>query len=400
MIKLDRYNYVRTIITFIFILSFAFSTAINNISFVFLILISLIHRKKRSVSKINFKSLFFIIPLLAIFYFFMDILLAGNIENDYNIILVYFILFGSPILFWGDEQYVSQFKRIFVITFGLILLFTYFGIIKHYFHYGEFNFYKVGGNVKNFMFFERLYFGLFSIIATIFIIDIFKNRERTKYLLIFIVFVTNFIISSRLSFGIILILILVQLIFDLKQKKSFKYIIIGVLLFTGVVIVGIKNVGFKKRAFLDSKSYTEFITNVKINEPRYAIWKSALILNDNTSFNKLVGFDSENELLENLMVSYDENIFIKSKRKWFIQERHNTHNQFIFIYLLHGSVGLGLFIAIFVSLFLYVKKNNLTSFYLLFSTVLFLNIENGFERQYGVYLLSICIGMLVSNKNK
>lgn len=393
--KKNTINYLRILFSFSFLLSFPFSSAINNISYGLLMATSIFilfkNKQTIKISRLGYISIFVVLLLI------LDILFLGNISKDYNTIFRYLILLTSPLLFYGDKHSNFQFKKIYLISYGVFFLIAVFDIFNHFLEFNNFSFYKGVVKVKDAFFFERLYFGLFSVLAAIISSDIFKNKYLKKYTVLLLILLINFIIATRLAFLIVFAILISQAIIDAKRislKKTFISGAILLIVFIGLISI---NEGFRSRFLLNSKSYDEFVLKFKINEPRYAIWKCAfLISTDNPEFNKLTGFSSNDQLFKNLFGCYEKHVYIEAKRNWFLRDKLNTHNQFIHFYLLHGIVGLSFIVLLIFSFLLY--NHNVLSLYLLLSIVLFCTIESFIFRQIGVYLISVSLYLLLNNR--
>ena len=392
--KTSYLNFWRTLLSLAFIISFPFSTAVNNISYVLLLLISLILsiKKKTSVklTKLN------IISVLVVVYLILDIILSGGFIKDSETILRYLVLLSSTLIFFDDRKFLFLFKKVYLIIYGVFSIFIIYNLIEHYIEFDKFILHKSSVNVEQVLFFERLYFGLFSTIASIITCSIFKKHKTFKFGLLIYILLINFVIATRLAFILVSLIGLSQIIFEIKSVLSLKRIILFTFTFSLFLGLFSINDGFKKRFLLNSESYTDFILKFKINEPRYAIWKCTKTISlHNEKFNILYGYASNIELFDNLFQCYEEHVYIKEKREWFLRDKLNTHNQFIHIFLLHGLFGFLLIIVLLGILLAY--KNDLNSLYLLTTIIMFGMIESFIFRQIGVYLIAICFGLLTEN---
>ena len=386
---------LRILFSFAFLISFPFSTAINNIAFGVLISLSiylLIIRKH----KLQFTRLGYI-SIGVVLFLILDIAFFGDITEDIDTILRYLILLSSSIFFVGDESFILKFKKIYLIVYGFFFCIILYNLIGHYLEFNQFILHKSLVNVEKVLFFERLYFGLFSTIAAIIACSIFREAYVIKFIILISILLITFMIATRLAFLLLICIFISQIINDYRIIFSKKVILPGALLILVFFSLASVNGGFKKRFLFQSKSYNDFVENFKINEPRYAIWKCAKIISiENTRFNKIIGFSRNSELFDNLFQCYEEHIYIKNKREWFLRDKLNTHNQFIHVFLLHGGIGIGLIILMFIAFFRY--KKNIISIYLLLTIILFSMIESFIFRQIGVYLIFVCFSLLATKK--
>ena len=385
---------LRGLFSFVFLISFPFSTAINNIAFGLLMAIStyLLIRKK---SKLQFTSLGYI-SIGVVVFLISDIVFFGSISQDIDNILRYFVLLISPMLFLGDKEFAVQFKKIYLFVYGIFFCIILYNLFQHYLEFNQFVLHKSSVNVGKSLFFERLYFGLFGTIAAIITCSLFKKAYMIKYIILISILLIDFMIATRLAFFMLILIIVSQVIIDSKFIFSKKILLPAVLLIIVFVSLASVNNGFKKRFFFQSTSFDDFVENFKINEPRYAIWKCARLISlENSDFDKTFGFSGNPELFSNLFQCYEEHVYIKEKRAWFLRDKLNTHNQFIHIFLLHGLIGLTLTIFMFTMFFVY--KKDLISIYLLLTIIMFGMIEIFIFRQIGMYLIFICFSLLSNN---
>ncbi|SHI66968.1 hypothetical protein SAMN04488096_103252 [Mesonia phycicola] len=380
---------IKNALVVIFILSIFFSNAINNISFFILLGISIFEIAKKK--KIEFNKLYFFLVFVFL-YLILEIVLFGDFTEDSQIILRYLLLAVFPLLFYADKHFLSSFKKCYLIAYSVFLVVIFYGVILNYINFQEFNFYTTGKNIKNFLYIERLYFGLSSMIAGVFIIDVFKEKIKIKYVLLSLVFLANFLISSRLSTLFLIFLIFIQCFKNFNLKLSYK----NILAFIGILVIGFffisKNKGIKERLFLNVSNLDEFIEEVKIKEPRFAIWRCVANLKNKEEFNSLIGYKTDLQIENDLIKCYSETIYIKDKREWFVKNKYNSHNQFFYIYLLHGAIALILFI-LFLLVAPFINKSSSVTFFSII-VISFLFIENPFFRQIGVYLIGICLSLL------
>ncbi len=375
---------------FVFLITLFKGSAINNISYVLILIITFLTSERKSFKIKPPKSFKTVILLITICYLIFDLSVLGSFQENTKLLARYLVLFTAPLLFLNANS--ESFKKIYLMAYTVFFCLTIYSIVTNYVTYNAFNFYKFGGNAKDYMFIERLYFGFMSVLASIFIIDRFKVKIALKYSLLISVLLVIFLIASRFAFFVIFLLLFNQIRKDFKNNISFVKIGVGILFISVLFLLGLRNEGFKKRLFLNSNSVENFILNIKINEPRHAIWKSSLTLVKQNDFDKLTGFRSITELRILLVESYKKNVYIKSKRDWFVQKKFNTHNQYLFVFLLNGGLGLMLLL---ISLGLLYFYNNLElAKSISFLVILFFLIENPFNRQIGTYLVTICVALI------
>ncbi|MDF0714768.1 hypothetical protein PY092_01290 [Muricauda sp. 334s03] len=371
----------------------AFSTALNNICFVLLIACGLYYTAKEGINvRLSRTS---ILSIVIVALLLIDIVVFAETPKDYKVGLRYLILLCTPIiLMGGGKRFFKRFLMAYLLAYAVVFLFVIVGIVSNYWQYGEFNFYKFGGNTQSFLIFERLYFGFMSMIAAVFVYMLCKTNLKMKYVLLAAIFIVNFILASRLSFLFLTVFLVYNIYVDLKSKISFKHIFILLMALSVLTVIGLKNEGFKKRFFLNSSSIDNYMLQLKIHEPRYAIWRCAFqIAGKEWGKSHFIGLDTERELQEKLVDCYGKTIYIKDKRAWFVKARYNTHNQFLHTYLMHGIIGIVL-VLILILVYAYSYRGILPSMWLLFLIIVFSLVENVLMRQVGVFLLATCFAVL------
>ncbi|CAA9199717.1 hypothetical protein FLA105534_02743 [Flavobacterium bizetiae] len=163
-------------------------------------------------------------------------------------------------------------------------------------------------------------------------------------------------------------------------------------------MIVLTNKNISERFFVKS-NLEESLKVASDYEPRIVIWNCAYSMTKKSDYNSLIGFKGYKEISNNFLECYANTIENISKKEYFLTEKFNSHNQFIDLYLIGGLIGLGLFVAFFIKLFIEVRKNFFQTA-IIVSFLLFFCVENIFYRQFGCYLVGIFILILSHIKTK
>ncbi len=370
------------------IFSIPFSKAIPNIILVIIFFIYVI-----DFNKIKALGLGISCRILATLFFFLILksILFGFFIEDFSYYVFYLIIIFCSMLFLRINNF-KILKIVMLISIKLSVIISILKIATYYFSYKHLPF-NDGWAVNQILVLERPYAGFFSLIAIVLSFDLYKNSNKFKilYLLSFILStIFIFIISARISILSLIIVFIVYLFFYLKSFMEHKVIlVVGVS--SILVITLLLNKNLTRRFFLN-KDITTTYQIAKSSEPRVIIWNCAYKITQSENFNSLIGLSSHNEVKLKLTDCYGKSIDNVSKRKWFLSNQFNTHNQFIHFYLIGGILSFILFI-IFVIYSFYVIRSNFYGLSLMIVITLFLLVENLFQRQFGIYtfILSYCI---------
>ena len=231
--------------------------------------------------------------------------------------------------------------------------------------------------------FERPYLGFFSVINVILAYYFFTLKKQWLYLLpILMSLILIIVISARLSF-IIVILILLALILQQIKKKAIILIPLILMVFLSSIYLVFQKNSLTQRFYAINK------------DARSIIWKGA-IEQLNTTKNYFFGNGGQKEIRDNLLEYYKNTaVFVYPPEKdRFVRVNYNTHNQFLNEFIRGGAIGLLLFMFPFLNLFYKNVINfNIISIFLLFSIFSFCFVENILERQKGIYLLALILGI-------
>lgn len=376
----NRFEFVFSLL----ILFLPFSKAIPNIIFAILLIMVIIDYKK-----IIIKDLIFSLKILDFLLMFLMLksLIFGFFIEDFAYYRFFLIIISISILFLRIKN-IRILKQAILLSVNLSLLFSIYKIGVYYVNYKYLPF-NDGWAVNKILILERPYAGFFSLISIIISLDLFKTKNVYRGLYILSAIISLFflfIISARIS---ILSLILIGILYFIFYiKKGIKYKIIMILI--TITILGsafLLNQNLAKRFFLKDNYKTSYLI-AKNSEPRVVIWSCAKKMVASKEFNDFFGSASYVEIYSKLTSFYGSSIDNIQKRSWFLDQKYNTHNQFLDIYLIGGFICFCVFILFIVSSF-YISRNNFFGLSIMITLTLFLMVENLFQRQFGVFIFII-----------
>ncbi len=370
------------------ILTLPFSKAIPNLIFAVLFLMFLIEFNKQELKKIS-------VPLIIVngllIFLIVKSLVFGFILEDYSYYRFFLIIIIISILFIKVKNFLFI-KKALLIAVNLSLLFSIYKIALYYlnYHYMPFN---DGWAVNRILIQERPYAGFFSLICIIISFDLMSKAGSYKVLYFLSILISTFflfIISARISILSLFLIGVIYFIFFFQKRIRFKaLLIISITMILASAIFFNENLS--KRFFLKDNLQTSYAI-AKDSEPRVVIWSCAKKMILSPDFNNFIGNASYNETYSKLTNLYDTSIDNVQKRRWFLNQQYNTHNQFIDFYLIGGILGFSIFI-LFIAISFYCSKNNFFAISIMISLTLFLMVENMLQRQFGVFIfiLTYCL---------
>lgn len=370
-----------------------FSMAIPNIMLIVLIFLFILKEKKIWVNK------YLLICILFTVFLISKPLLNNNfIENlPY---LKFYLLFIILTFLAVNVSNMSIVKKGFILGVFLASVISLIKITAFFFNSGSL---PMGNSeeVKQLLLISRPYFGFMSLMASFYVYESFLKEGIKPYKKVSVIFLISFflffifLIVSRLSMILASIFVLMILMKSSSLLKKIFYFL-SIIVFMAVLID--KNEAIKERFHIEGH-YNETINRIKNQEPRFVIWNCALRQTKNSDFSFILGYSDLKQIQNNLNNCYSEIIENLSKRKYYLDVKFNTHNQFIDVFLQGGIIGLSLFCTIFLVSFYYIRKNKLI-FFLIIGFVLFCFVENLFQRQIGTYLLAVFIPISFLNNTK
>lgn len=371
------------IILLLLIAIFPFSLALSNILLVVsvvLILINLILSKK----KISFNTPL-ILFTVSLGFILLTCAFQGSFEANKNIWkFVPILLLGFLSICQLDRLDFKKFKDLSILSCGLYIVYA---LINTVLFYIEHQYLPFGNNheINEVITIHRPYLGFYVLLNIYFCFDQYLKTNNRFYFIPFVLFIGFLIlILARLSILTLVISFLVYLLFYAKWPLKNKAITLA----SGITIIGlftVLNPKFTER--MNHQSWENFVDY----EPRFIIWKSVKNITSNEDFNPLLGYGNENLIEEYLVINYADLISKDDKREYYLAERFNTHSQFLNYLILGGYLQIILFVGFFISLFIYFRKEYLSTI-ILISFVLFLNVENLFVRQFGCFLFILYLG--------
>ncbi|QAA82186.1 hypothetical protein EI546_10830 [Aequorivita sp. H23M31] len=383
--------------------------ALPNILLIILLVTFPFIIKKSDFKKIKILPIAIFTLLFA--YLCFNSLVAGRWTEDFNIIKKVLIALGLAILYIPVTDFDSTWGRAAKIKMAIILsslaaiAFSVYNFVLITDATGSF---ALGNSpqVVESLLIDRLYLGLLSTFSILISFQSIKKdfHPNNNYHLanIFINLLFIVLIASKIAGISLFILLLIRQFYG--QRKAWKMII------AGIAIVAIGGLVFLMKSEspnpLDPdknpKTSLALIENTRTYELRAVVWECVANIISEEGFTWTGdGFEAtENKLLS----CYDSQITEPIKRFNFLNQKYNTHNQFLDFYLSAGFIALLLFVVFIVVSFITVRKQFVPTA-MLAILIMYSFLENVFHRQIGAYYIGFIViiiitsALTVENKN-
>ncbi len=322
-------------------------------------------------------SIPFIISMFLMFTTKNYVLFVDYIEKKTAIILL-------PFVFLTIFQTKKQLKLgvgLFVLSSLFALFFTLYNLFEIYPNYLSFN----RELFEEASVFQHLYFGIYQLVALVFLIEFFRDHPyKILFYLFILLFSLGVIIStSRISY-ILYVLIVVLYITKLFSTRNIIILLITISsVFTYVLSVNTAMQQKFSRAFV-------YKTN-----PRLIIWNNTYMVLKNTEnpvFGVGVDYYKEGSKDPYWLRGYADDL--KENYKGLLG--YNSHNQFFEFVLLTGFFGILYFLLILYTFYKTLKTKNIFLISLMLIITLFSSVENILDRQYGVILYVMLMSIVYS----
>lgn len=335
------------------------------------------------------------IVFLGIFvlYLLLNSSITGRINEDIDVISKVIAAWGLAILYIpvSDSKKIKT-AIIFSALAAIVFSVYNFVIIAH-----ETGSFALGDSpqVVESLLIDRIYLGMlcvFSILISVQAITKIYHPLNSYYLgniIINVVFLL--LIASKVSIIALLGLLLLNQFYG--KQKIWKYAIV---FFAFLGIFGIFYLLKNKENPEVQKTLPTFVTSFVSESMTYEIrattWECMNDIRKNSSPG-FFGFGFE-KTEEKLLDCYETNILDEGKRKEFLNNRYNAHNQYLDFYLSAGFLSILLFGIFIVGSLIAVRKNPY-AVSMLFLLVFYNFMENIFHRQMGAYYAGIIIIVLM-----
>lgn len=387
-------------------LFFAFFPIIpNSIKGLPVILLLLVGLYLRQKEKINWNL--FLINSSIFFLYIISFIYTQNISYGFKKIetalpfiiipLVFFVLMPKLNI---STQLKNRFSLIFILSsliFSLIVL-LFIVIDNTTVYYKDFYTNKFRIIVEDIPLigqhpiYASLYLGI-SLILIFYLIKqnhLIQNKSKTALLFIpgFFNILLLIMLSSR---GVILSLIFLIIIYLFKiiirERKIKQAIIIFCLISTSVIVLFVTN--RRMAEMINFETYSSLNSNYS-NSFRINIYKCSLNLLEKSIFLGYGVGDAQDEL---------DSCYISKNQLLLLEEKYNSHNQYLDFSIKLGLVGLFAFILLLITNYLHAKssKNELLMFLIIFYSLNFLT-ENILVRQSGLILFVFLLHFFYSKK--
>lgn len=380
------------------LLSLFFSMAIPNIILAILSIWTIIDYRKYRSLVLNFTFSSSAILLMLLTFLIVKSIFFGTILHDFKILKGFFLFFWLAIILKKVKDFNSFKVTVLwginaVIVCSVVLVSLFF--LRH-----RILPFSNTAEVNELLLLERPYIGFIAVLGLLLAIERVFISIKFKYFWIInsvLLFLFIILISARISIITLFFVATIYLFFYAKISLIKKVAsLISFIVFFGLIVATNKNIS--ERFFIKS-NLEESLKVASDYEPRIVIWNCAFSMTQKSDFNSFIGFDGYSTVSDNFLDCYSNTIENVSKKEYFLSEKFNSHNQFIDFYLIGGLIGLALFVAFFIKLFLEVRENFFQTA-IVASFLLFFCVENIFYRQFGCYLVGIFILTLSHVKNK
>lgn len=356
--------------------------------------------KKEDFKKLKSLPIFIFFGLCI--YLLINSLFAGRLQEDISIINKVMVALGLAVLYIPIADVNSSAGGAGKINSAIILsslaaiLFSVYNFVLITDATGHFSLGESPQVVESLLI-DRLYLGLLSTLSILISFQAIKKtyHPNNNYYLANILVNALFIVlmASKIAIVALFVVLLAKQFYG--QRKVWKAVIaLGAITAVIALFFVIKNETDFETSLKENKTNPPaFIENSLTYELRAVVWQCAQqIINEEEIALSGIGFYNTKE---KLVSCYDSQIINADKRKRFITERYNTHNQFLDFYISAGFIALLLFLVFISFSFLKVKKQ----FYptaMLVILVVYCMVENVFHRQIGAYYIGFILIALTS----
>lgn len=359
---------IKVIILLIWVFIMPFWIIISHVLMITIVLITFFQAHiEKSFTELFQRLKGYVLFFALYFWVFISSFATSTISQVFNSALDYSYLLFMPIVFVQLDnkkliKILTYFEKGLLVYFILFFTFTISNFLKFQPDYSFFKFMEI--NLE--LFWHTSYLSVF-----ILIIFISKIKEPIKNNLSLVLFyiaalIFMYVVNARIPFLVGILLVLTNFFRYLKNKLikiSFILLTIGfslALTFFFLVKEPLKN--NKNHNSIDSL------------DARTSIWKSSFTeIKNNIIFG--VGKDNTVDAISKSMSNFTATKF----------RNYNCHNQFLEIFLAHGTLAIILFIGILFTL--YNKKSIYAKSFVVTCVILFF-VESYLQRQAGMVLFT------------
>ena len=394
-IVLNKINYL--LLSF-YLVCLVFDFKIVNIALLLLLFTSVITiLKDRESIYNNFKENVVVYSVVLLFFLYQLLHGVFNFELSEKRIGLLFLFIGSLFVMTRILD-IRWFIKVFIGCLGLVVLGGCYNILNYYFQSEEFNL-VAGAHINPMLIVDRPYLGFLlgiGIVLGFFMYNLEKKIGNTNKFWLFIplIFFSYLIfVGNRVQLLSLIFLAFVYAFFYLKTTWK-KKLYFSTFFLLGILSVFTLSDTLKQRFALASFDNEEIINSLAEKEPRVIIWKCTKSIWLENSTNVFFGVGKVQILEDKLADCYDRKTINNRLRGYFLDALFNTHNQFLEYLVLTGTVGFGLFLSVFITLFIKVRTNFYSTalLCLLFN---FCCVENLFDIQLGSYFMGFTIGLIL-----
>lgn len=334
-------------------------------------------------------KLFYTLVLLFIFVL-LKVIYLDLFSEDYKYILKFLlliiVLFSINSL---DKNYKNTLIKILVYSVLISQIYSILHIV-YFFSSSDITFlgFKNFSYVNPAIGFERPYIGFLSAISVLIILysnDLFKKKYRIALVLVSVLYV-SFIVAK-----LAIVITLTFLFLYLMKHRKYKIILGGIFLF----ILFSFSVGY-------DSVYNRF-AQIKKDE-RIKFWKNGIdLIKEDKDFSYIWGssYLGFRKMKGELTIKNVEQAHNEWWKEHYRKSVKNLHNEYFTIFIFGGFIGLTIFLLIFLDIIsISIKYNSIILLYITLSIMLFMFVENIFERRFGIMIFGILIGLFYPKNHK
>lgn len=358
-----------------------------NILFVILVVAFPFTVKKEDFNKLKNPS--FLIFSILFLYLVLNAALSGTIEADWKVINKVGLAIGLVLLYIPIENF-DKIEKAIIFSSLAAILFTVYNFVLITDATGSF---ALGDSpqVLEALLIDRLYLGLLSVFSILISCKYITKKFNTynSYYAANVVINIAFVLvmASKIAAMLLLLALLLRLFYKAGLAEKCVIFTISILASIGLFFI------YSQNDRVQNEEHKGLVKSSVTWELRKTVWECAQKVANNEDFT-FTGFGFAES--KNKLVACYETIVNPEKRKTFVDNRYNTHNQFLDFYLGAGIIALALFVS-FILLNFFVSKNSYFKVAMLGTLFFYCLFEDVFQRQIGAYYIGFILIVLIIN---
>jgi O-antigen ligase len=342
-----------------------------------------------------------LLPSLLVLAYSIGIIYSAHPQEGFFQLEKKFSLLAIPVIFLllpelNKEDRISLLKS-FVFSILIVSLICYAQAFYNIFTHLSL---KVEGRERDYYYFsyifltdpvsiDPIYLSMYTIFCILIVLHLYTQERSTQIILLIYFIVFNLLIASRIGVLAMVFLLITHFAFTHSNKRKSALIMTLIIVLTVGALFFVQPL--KERFIVDlhysySNDYSGSWNSVTM---RLAIWNCAL---ETLSNNWIFGYGTGDGLYA-LFDTYHAHNFIRG-----YEDEYNAHNEFLYMTLDLGVIGLLSLMIVFVRSFIlgiYEKRTFFLEFILLIA--IFCLVEVILNRQKGVVFFSFFYGLFMSD---